>query len=60
MATAFLAMTVFPLYWLARNIPALLVYGGLLGFAVVDLRMRVCGECKNAFCVLKKNPADGH
>jgi hypothetical protein len=57
MAAAFLAMTVFPLYWLVRSVPALLVYGGLLVVAVVELRAKVCGDCKNIFCVLKKPPA---
>jgi hypothetical protein len=57
MAAAFLAMTVFPLSWLVRNIPALLVYGALLAIAVVELRAKVCGDCKNVFCVLKKRPA---
>ena len=59
MATAFLAMTGFPLYWLVGSIPVLLVYGGLLAVAVVELRARVCGDCKNIYCVLKKNPANG-
>lgn len=57
MAAAFLAMTVFPLYWLVRSVPALLVYGGLLVVAVVELRAKVCGDCRNVFCVLKKTPA---
>ena len=39
---------------------ALLVYGGLLAIAVVELRAKVCGDCKNIFCVLKKPPADMH
>jgi len=39
---------------------ALLVYGGLLAIAVVELRAKVCGDCKNIFCVLKKRPAGNH
>ena len=56
MASAFLALTLFPLYWLIPSVPALLVYAALLAVAVVDLRARVCGDCKNIFCVLKKHP----
>ena len=58
MAASFLTMTVFPLYWLIRSVPALLVYGGLLAVAVIELRVKVCGDCKNIFCVLKNNPAN--
>lgn len=57
MAAAFIVTTLFPLYWLAGNIPLLLVYCGILVVAVVELRAKVCGDCKNVFCVLKKNPA---
>jgi hypothetical protein len=60
MATAFLAMTGFPLYWLVKSIPALLVYSGLLIIAVVELRANVCGDCKNVYCVLKKDAASKH
>jgi hypothetical protein len=55
MAAAFIVTTLFPLYWLAGNIPLLLVYCGILVVAVVDLRAKVCGECKNVFCVLKSH-----
>jgi hypothetical protein len=48
--------TLFPLHWLAGNVPLLLVYCGILVIAVVDLRAKVCGDCKNVFCVLKKRP----
>ncbi len=56
MAAAFIVTTLFPLYWLAGNIPLLLVYCVILTVAVVDLRAKVCGDCKNVFCVLKKHP----
>ena len=59
MASSFLVLTVFPFYWLVRNVPALLVYGALLAIAVVDLRAKVCGDCRNVFCVLKKHPTNG-
>ncbi|MCX5753063.1 MAG: hypothetical protein NTW97_05385 [Candidatus Krumholzibacteria bacterium] len=59
MAAAFLSMTAFPLYWLARSISMLLVYAGLLAIAVVELRAKVCGDCRNIHCVLKKNPRCG-
>lgn len=57
MAAAFIVTTIFPLYWLAGNLPLLLVYCAILVVAVVDLRARVCGDCKNVFCVLKKHPS---
>ncbi len=57
MAVAFILMTVFPLYWLVRNLPLLVLYVALLAAAVVELRAKVCGDCRNVFCVLRKNPA---
>jgi hypothetical protein len=60
MAAAFIVTTLFPLYWLAGSLPPLLVYCGILVIAVVDLRAKVCGDCKNIFCVLKKKPANEH
>jgi hypothetical protein len=56
MAAAFIVTTLFPLYWLAGNVPLLLGYCAILVVAVVDLRARVCGDCRNVFCVLKKHP----
>jgi hypothetical protein len=41
--------------WGSLN-PALLLYAGLLAVAVVELRVCVCRDCRNIFCVLKKNP----
>jgi hypothetical protein len=58
MAAAFLAMTIFPLFWLVKNVPMLLAYVALLVIAIVDLRVKVCGQCRNVFCVLRKSPAN--
>jgi len=55
MALAFIIMTAFPLYWLAKDLRTLLIYVIVLSVAVIELRLNVCKDCRNIYCVLKSH-----
>jgi len=47
------AMTVFPLYWLFQTPLILVIFVVLIITAVILLRMNVCSDCNNIYCILK-------
>lgn len=56
-ALGFLAIALFPQYWLKENLFLLISFWLILSFGLLQIKTQVCTGCCNKKCILCKNAA---